>query len=226
MLAALFAIFGMASAGETGETPKLDVQVLVERLQAHYDALEGFEADFTQRYERKILRRAVEESGVVIVKKPGRMRWEYRTPEEKLFVTDGSRSYFYLPLERQVMVSHHPQGAMGMGEGSPFELLAGRSRMTDSFAFFDSDAEPTRGGEMLHLIPTRPHEEFEEVEVEVHPETGELLRVVLIDMQRNRTEFVFENVQEGLDLPESLFQFTIPPDAEVIVSSDEPIGEN
>jgi len=197
-----------------------DVQALVERVQAHYDALDGFEAAFTQRYERKILRKTVEESGRVVVKKPGRMRWEYQTPEEKLFVTDGSRSYFYLPVENQVMVSHHPDGAMGMEEGSPFELLAGRSRMTDSFAFFASDAEPTRGGEMLHLIPTRRHEEFEDVEIEVDPDSGELMRVVLIDAQRNRTEFIFENMQTGIDLPESLFQFTVPAGVEVVVHSD------
>lgn len=204
------------------EPPEIDVEVLVERLEAHYAALDGFEAEFTQRYERKILRRAVEESGRVIVKKPGRMRWEYQSPEEKLFVTDGSRSYFYIPLEKQVMVSHHPHGAMGMGEGSPFELLTGRSRMTDSFAFFTSDTLPTRGGKMLHLIPTRRHEEFEDVEIELAPETGELLRVILLDAQRNRTEFIFENMRKDLDLPESLFQFTIPEGVEVVVHSDEP----
>ncbi len=202
------------------EPSKPDIQVLVDQLQAHYDALDGFEADFTQRYERKILRRTVEESGRVIVKKPGRMRWEYQTPEEKLFVTDGSRSYFYLPLENQVMISHHPRGAMGMGEGSPFELLTGRSRMTDSFVFFSSDVPPTRGGEMLHLIPTKRHDEFEDLEIEVDPETGELLRVVLIDAQRNRTEFIFENIRKALDLPDSLFQFTIPSGVEVVVQSD------
>ena len=201
--------------------PETDIKVLVQRLEAHYAALDGFEAEFTQRYERKILRRSIEETGRVIVKKPGRMRWEYQSPEEKLFVTDGSRSYFYLPLEKQVMVSHHPQGAMGMEEGSPFELLTGQSRMTDSFAFFTSDTPPTRGGEMLHLIPTRRHEEFEDVEIELAPETGELLRVILLDAQRNRTEFIFENMRTDLDLPESLFQFTIPADVEVVVHSDD-----
>ncbi len=215
MLVALFA------APAVAEPPESDVRVLVERLQAHYDALDGFEAEFTQRYQRKILRRAVEESGRVFVKKPGRMRWEYQSPEEKLFVTDGSRSYFYIPIEKQVMVSHHPQGAMGMGEGSPFELLTGRSRMTDSFVFFTSDTPPTRGGEMLHLIPIRRHEEFEDVEIELAPETGELLRVILLDAQRNRTEFIFENMRTDLDLPESLFQFTIPADVEVVVHSDD-----
>ena len=172
-----------------------ELQALVTKVQAHYDALDGFEADFTQRYERRVLRKTLEESGRLIVKKPGRMRWEYQTPEEKLFVTDGSRSYFYLPMEKQVMVSHHPRGAMGMGEGSPFELLAGTSRLTDSFAFFESKREPRRGGVMLHLIPTKHHEGFEDVEIEVSPETGELLRVVLIDAQGNHTEFSFENAR-------------------------------
>ena len=200
----------------------VQLQALVEKVQAHYDALDGFEAEFTQRYERRLLRKTIEESGRVVVKKPGRMRWEYQMPEEKLFVTDGSRSYFYLPMEKQVMVSHHPRGAMGMGEGSPFELLAGTSRMTDSFAFFTSKQEPQRGGVMLHLVPTRHHEEFEDVEIEVSPETGELLRVVLIDAQRNQTEFSFENIRRDIDLPESLFRFTIPSGVEVVVQSDEP----
>ena len=199
-----------------------ELQALVTKVQAHYDALDGFEADFTQRYERRVLRKTIEESGRLIVKKPGRMRWEYQTPEEKLFVTDGSRSYFYLPMEKQVMVSHHPRGAMGMGEGSPFELLAGTSRMTDSFAFFTSKQEPRRGGVMLHLIPTKHHEGFEDIEIEVSPETGELLRVVLVDAQRNRTEFSFENVRRNIDLPESLFRFTIPSGVDVVVQSDAP----
>ena len=199
-----------------------ELQALVTKVQEHYDAFDGFAADFIQRYERRVLRRTIEESGRVIVKKPGRMRWEYQTPEEKLFVTDGSRSYFYLPMEKQVMVSHHPRGAMGMGEGSPFELLAGTSRMTDSFAFFASKQEPRQGGVMLHLIPTKHHEGFEDVEIEVSPETGELLRVVLIDAQRNHTEFSFENVRRDIDLPESLFRFTIPSGVEVVVQSDEP----
>lgn len=216
MLALWIILSGAVSASEP------EVQALVERLQEHYDHLQGFEAEFTQRYQRRVLRRTVEESGRVFVKKPGRMRWQYLEPEEKLFVTDGTRSYFYLPIENQVMVSHHPQGAMGMEEGSPFEILAGRSRMTDSFAFFRSDAEPTQGGEMLHLIPIRRHEEFEEVDIEVDPATGELLRVILIDAQRNRTEFVFENIRKNVELPESLFQFTIPSGVEVVVHSDDP----
>jgi len=216
MLALCLAVLSLPTAQDPS------VETLVQRVQAYYDQMGGFEADFTQRYERRLLRRVVEESGRVVVKKPGRMRWEYETPEEKLFVTDGTRSYFYLPLERQVMVSHQPEGAMGLDEGSPFELLAGRARMTDSFAFFESEEEPTHGGVMLHLIPTEHHDEFETVELEVDPDSGTMHRVVLIDSGRNRTEFIFENLHRNEELPESLFRFTVPSGVEVVLHADTP----
>jgi outer membrane lipoprotein carrier protein len=202
------------------EASEEDVRALVEKIERHYNTLSDFEGDFTQRYERRLVRKTVEEKGRIAVKKPGRMRWEYQSPDEKLFVTDGSKSYFYIPLEKQVVVSHQPEGAMGMAEGSPFELLAGTSRITDSFTFFASDEPPTEGGVVLHLIPSRPQEDFEDVELEVSPTDGQVLRVVLVDGQRNRTEFVFRNVRKNVGIPESAFRFAIPSGVEVVVHSD------
>jgi outer membrane lipoprotein carrier protein len=198
---------------------------LVGKIESHYEAIADFEAGFTQRYQRRLLRRTVEEKGRVSVKKPGRMRWEYRSPEEKVFVTDGTRTYFYIPAENQVMVSHQPQGAMGMEEGSPFELLAGRGRLSDSFTAAFSDESATEGGIILRLAPKKPREEFELVELEVAPRDGRILRVVLIDTASNRTEFLFDDVRENVGLPESLFRFAIPSGVEVVVQqSDNPNG--
>jgi outer membrane lipoprotein carrier protein len=198
---------------------------IVEKVERHYDSVSDFEAGFTQRYERRLLRKTVSESGRVSVKKPGRMRWEYRSPEEKVFVTDGAKTYFYLPAENQVMVSHSPEGAMGMEEGSPFELLAGRGRLRDSFTPSLSDEPATRGGIVLRLDPLEPREEFEEVELEVQPSNGRVLRVVLIDAERNKTEFLFDDVRENVGLSETLFRFAIPSGVEVVVQqSDNPNG--
>jgi outer membrane lipoprotein carrier protein len=194
---------------------------LVEKIEKHYDSVSDFEAEFTQRYERRLLRRTVSESGRVSVKKPGRMRWEYRAPEEKVFVTDGVKTYFYLPAEKQVMVSHQPQGAMGMEEGSPFELLAGRGRLRDSFTPSFTDEPAARGGIVLRLDPRRPREEFEAVDLEVRPSDGRVLRVVLIDAASNRTEFLFDEVRENVGLPESLFRFAIPSGVEVVVQQSD-----
>lgn len=223
LLAVGSGLLAVASAiGPASSAEREDLAELVAKIEAHYDAVRDFEADFTQRYERKLLRRVVEERGRVYVKKPGRMRWEYLSPEEKLFVTDGSRSYFYLPEEKQVMVSHRPQGAMGMEEGSPFEILAGRSRLTESFELFPSDSPPARGGVVLHLMPMTNQVELQDVELEVDESTGRVLRVALIDAQNNRTEFLFDSVRENVNIPEHLFRFTIPPDVEVLVQSETP----
>lgn len=212
-------------AAVSGAASEDRVTELVERIERHYDAVDDFEAGFTQRYERRLLRRKVEEKGKVSVKKPGRMRWEYRSPEEKVFVTDGAKTYFYLPAENQVMVSHQPQGAMGMEEGSPFELLAGRGRLSDSFTASLSGEPATAGGMVLRLDPKKPREEFEMVELEVEPQSGRILRVVLIDSASNRTEFLFDDVRENVGLPESLFRFAIPSGVEVVVQqSDNPNG--
>ena len=219
MLALLLAAFVSASPAEDR------LSDLVSKVETHYESVSDFEADFTQRYERRLLRRTVEEKGSVSVKKPGRMRWEYRSPEEKIFVTDGARTYFYLPAENQVMVSHQPQGAMGMEEGSPFELLAGRARLSENFTAAFSDEPATKGGVVLRLQPRRPREEYENVELEVRPRDGSILRVVLIDTASNRTEFLFDGVRENVGLPESLFRFAIPSGVEVVVQqSDNPNG--
>jgi outer membrane lipoprotein carrier protein len=213
MVAILLALSLFRPVGEE------DLPALVDRVESHYQSVRDFEADFTQRYERRLLNRVVEEKGHVSVKKPGRMRWEYRTPEEKLFVTDGAKTYFYIPVEKQVMVSHEPRGAMAMEKGSPFELLAGKSRLGDSFGFFRSDEPPVQGGVVIHLVPLARHEEFEDIELEVDPANGRLLRLVLRDLQKNRTEFLFQNVRENVGLAETLFRFTIPSGVEVVVQS-------
>jgi outer membrane lipoprotein carrier protein len=215
MVSLLLAVAVSAAPGEDRLTD------LVEKIEKHYDSVSDFEAVFTQRYERRLLRRTISESGRVSVKKPGRMRWEYRSPEEKVFVTDGAKTYFYLPAENQVMVSHQPQGAMGMEEGSPFELLAGRGRLSDSFISSFTDEPAARGGIVLRLDPLKPREEFEAVLLEVRPSDGRVLRVVLIDAASNRTEFLFDDVRENVGLPESLFRFAIPSGVEVVVQQSD-----
>ena len=47
---------------------------------------------------------SIVETGTVALKRPGRMRWEYETPEKKTFVSDGTRVFFYVPADRQVIV--------------------------------------------------------------------------------------------------------------------------
>ena len=51
----------------------------------HYDQVKDFTADFTHTYQGGVLKKTVTERGTVQIKKPGKMRWEYTSPERKTF---------------------------------------------------------------------------------------------------------------------------------------------
>ncbi len=213
-------IVALALVGDPPSQPPAVDAALVQRIQAHYDQVQDFEAHFIQRVVHRIVHKVIEESGTMAFKRPGRMRWEYQNPENKLFVTDGEKSYFYVPEDRQVIVSHTPGGAMGLAEGSPFAVIMGETRLLDAFELKNSDSEPQMGGEVLLLIPRRPQEDFEEAEIEVRPENGQVIRVSLLDSQGNRTEFLFGEIRENRGLVDSMFRFSVPSGVDILIASD------
>src|SRR4029078_3302183 len=74
-------------------------------LQKKYDAIRDFTADFVHESEGGLLKKKQPERGVVQDKKPGKMRWHYKSPETKVFVSHGRRIYLYVPADNQVVVS-------------------------------------------------------------------------------------------------------------------------
>ena len=82
-----------------------------QALQRRYDTVKDFSADFVHTYQGSVLKKTFIERGTVLMKKPGRMRWDYTAPEKKQFVSDGAKIYFYIPADKQVMVSTVPPNA-------------------------------------------------------------------------------------------------------------------
>src|SRR6188768_4263719 len=95
---------------------------LAKDLQQRYQGIKDFTADFSQSYRGGVLRTRTVEEGTVSVKKPGLMRWEYLKPEKKEFVSDGRKTYLYIPQDRQVIVGE--ADATGTSTSSLF--LAGK----------------------------------------------------------------------------------------------------
>ena len=105
-------------------------------LQRKYDRVTDFSADFVHTYRGGVLKQQATERGRLLVKKPGKMRWEYTSPEKKLFVSDGRKIYSYIPQDRQVIVSTMPQDDQAP---TPALFLTGKGT---SFAI--STSHPTR----------------------------------------------------------------------------------
>ena len=101
-----FVLIGaLVSLGSSQEAHPQDalvpgVRQLARAVDDHYNHLRSLEGEFTENYSGNGAQR--EESGTLWLKKPRKMRWEYRSPKEKLFVSDGQSVWFYVPAERQV----------------------------------------------------------------------------------------------------------------------------
>ena len=194
--APLTTLLALLASAAPSAAPDPDAGVargLVERLEAHHARTTDLVARFTQSYRSGMLGREVVERGVLSVKRPGRMRWEYKDPEEKLFVSDGKTFYFYVPADRQVVVS-----AQDEERSLAARLLSGRGGLLDEFeASLD---EPLEAGVFrLRLVPRRPQADVERAILDVEP-SGRIRSILLEDVQGNRTRFRFESVRENTGL--------------------------
>jgi outer membrane lipoprotein carrier protein len=184
------------------------------RLQKKYDTVRDFTADFTQTYEGGVLRKKTSERGKVQVKKPGRMRWSYTSPEPKLFVADGQKMYSYVPADRQVVVSRVPAADEAT---TPVLFLVGKGNLTRDFTVsFTEVASAPPGTVALRLAPRQRERDYEWLTLVVDRETLGLRMLIAGDNQGGTSTFAFTNLKENVGLPDSTFSFTIPRGADVI----------
>ena len=112
------------------ERPSIDD--VVAQVERRYTRVQTLRADFIQRFTSGPT--TMVESGTVHFRKPGRMRWDYNSPEEKLFLTDGKYAYFYVPAERQARRSRIKDSSHWQ---TTFALILGRVRLRKVFSKID-----------------------------------------------------------------------------------------
>jgi outer membrane lipoprotein carrier protein len=190
---------------------------LASALQRRYDAVRDFSADFEHRYRGGVLRRETVERGTVLVKKPGKMRWEYTAPEPKLFVSNGTRISFYVPADKQVTVSAMPDESAAP---TPALFLAGRGSLTRDFdvSLTDPPEGLTEGARALKLVPRTPQSDYDWLVLVVDPATLALRGLVAMDAQGGTSTFTFTNLEEDVRPPDSRFEFEVPRGVDVITA--------
>jgi outer membrane lipoprotein carrier protein len=191
-----------------------NVSHVARQVDERYNHLQTLTADFTEIYQGSGMERT--ESGTLWLKKPGKMRWEYRSPEEKLFVDDGHDGWLYLPTEKQVRKS-----SMKNLEDirSPLALLLGKTKLEKELAglSFAPDLQTWRQDDViLRGIPRGMEDTLRQVVLEITPEHA-IARILLYGTDDSITEYRFSNQKENVALPDAKFRFSPPPGTEVIV---------
>ena len=183
-------------------------------LQRKYDRVTDFSADFVHSYRGGVLKQQATERGTLLVKKPGKMRWEYTSPEKKLFVSDGHKIYSYIPQDRQVIVGTMPRDEQAP---TPALFLTGKGDLTRDFtAVFDKVAEAQAGSVALKMTPKRREPEYESLTLVVDPKTLNLQMLITVDSQGGRSAFTFSNLKENIGVADTQFVFKMPRNVDVV----------
>jgi outer membrane lipoprotein carrier protein len=170
--------------------------------------VQDLQGRFTQTYRSGVLGREVVEKGTVSIKRPGRMRWEYRDPEAKTFVSDGKTFYFYVPADKQVIVRDQADS-----RGVTAMLLSGRLDIVGEFEV--AMETPATGSARLRLLPRKPDGEVERIYLETDS-SDRIRSIEIFDPQGNRSRFDFQDLRENVGLPDHLFHFDVPRGVEVV----------
>jgi outer membrane lipoprotein carrier protein len=193
---------------------------LAQSLQRKYDTVRDFSTDFVHTYKSGALRKQLTEKGRLIIKKPGKMRWTYTSPEEKVFVSDGTKIYSYIPQDKQVIVSTVPREDTA---SAPALFLAGKGNLirdfTSSLAEVPSGFPP--GTKALKLIPKTPQPDYDWLILLVDPGTLALRGLVATDAQGGTSTFSFANLKENVGLADKEFQFQMPRGVDVVTDAGQ-----
>jgi outer membrane lipoprotein carrier protein len=196
-------------------------------LEARYHDAKTLEAVFLERYSDS-QQGLQAESGKVYFSRPGRMRWEYEAPEQKLFISDGKTVWFYVPSDHTVTRAPIKESTDWR---TPLALLTGKAKLSQLCEKLDVSAQgPGRQGDVV--LSCRPKgekattkrsaddnlessiapldQQFDEVLLEINPESGELADIRVLQPGGIELEYRFGNWQENLPLAESLFHFQAP----------------
>lgn len=189
------------------------VSAVARLVDEHYNHLQSLEADFTEIYQAAGSDRT--ESGKLWLKKTGKMRWEYRSPEEKLFVDDGHDGWLYLPAEKQVRKS----SMKNLDDlRSPLAFLLGKTKLEKELTglSFAPDMQTWHLGDvMLRGVPRGWEDRIREILLEVTPE-HEIVRILINGADESMTEYRFSNAKENAPVSNAQFRFSPPPGTEVI----------
>lgn len=193
-------------------------QALAASIQRRYEQIRDFRADFTHTYEGGVLRKKTVERGQMAIRKPGRMRWTYTSPEQKVFVSDGVKLYSYVPADKQVYVATVPTGD---DASTPAMFLAGKGHLTRDFTV-STVAEPPgapAGSTAIKLTPLKTEREYETLVLVVDRQSLQWRMLITTDRQGGTSTFAFTNLRENAGVPDREFVFTIPRGVDVITDA-------
>ncbi|MGI9104085.1 MAG: outer membrane lipoprotein chaperone LolA [Terriglobales bacterium] len=197
--------------------PAQDLHKLAGSVDHRYNNLRSLETEFTETYRGPGVVRT--ESGTLWLKRPGKMRWDYRQPRPKLFLSDGRSAWFYVPGEQQARKA--PIKKLEDFR-SPIRYLLGKTKLEKEFGklVLAPDMKPLDAGDVvLRGVPKGMEDRVTQVLLEITPDSH-IRRILIEEADGSTTDFQFTAQKQDVDISDARFKFTPPPGVETVEATE------
>lgn len=186
---------------------------IADRVQAFYDQAKTYKAKFKQRFTIYAYNRTKDSSGEVVFAKPGKMRWTY-TNNGNVVVSDNRHIKIYEKENRQMYL----QTVDKTQYPAALSFLLGNGSLRKEFVLtkLDSNQFQFPGGYVLLGTPKSPTPSYQKILFYIDANTAQVRRVLLVDAQKNRNRFDFEEAKANEAVPASVFTFTPPAGTNIV----------
>ncbi len=189
------------------------VDEIVKAVESVYGGVEALQAEFVQISRSAALGDESRQKGKVVVKRPRKMRWEFTSPDKKLFLTDGATMWIWSPADNQVIV-YKDFSASGSDVTG---LLSDLNKLNE---LFEVELVADEGGDRSYVLDLTPKGEgagnFKQLRISFTKRKLLVDQVLLTDQFDNVTDLTFTQVKLDAKVDDSSFVFEIPSGAEVI----------
>jgi outer membrane lipoprotein carrier protein len=196
-------LFAVCIYPVSAQQSALTATELAKRVDQHYNHMQSLKAGFSEQYEGLGMHRS--ESGTMLLRKPGRMKWEYTSTAGKVFVLDGKYAWFYAPGDTQVQRI----AASQLDDlRSPLRFLLGHTKIESELQKLTLSAG-SNGVLTLAGMPKGQQQRIAKLSLTVTA-AGTITGIKIEETDGAQTSFSFISEEPNATIPESVFHFKPP----------------
>lgn len=211
LFAGLSARSALSQVSRTGGTAPAapSVHEIAQRVDQHYNKLHTLKAEFTESFAGMGMQR--NESGTLLLAKPGRMRWDYASPAGKVFLIDGKFAWFYKQGDPQVQRME----AKKLDDlQSPLRFLLGHTELEKELVHLTL-APAAHGEYEIVGQPKGQEQRVPRLDLTVTAE-GAITAIEIEESDGSLTKFTFADEKDNLPIPSATFHFQVPAGVPVV----------
>ena len=190
-----------------------NLKTVLTQLHKNYDNITTFKADFTQYSFFKAVNQVQKFKGILYLKKPDKMKWDYTSPEKQVIMSNGGKIWYYYPADNQVNVGTLSKSSKQ--KNLIFMLLEGIDKVENEFNLKLIKGKEDEKFYYLQLLPEKPNTLFDKIILTIRKENFNITTSHVFYLSGDIAKVVFKKVFLNIKLNDNFFNFKTPPGVEV-----------